>query len=45
MLCKPFLVALGQPTDVAHTSAHYAQVQHLGDDDDDDDDDDACIVD
>lgn len=30
VLCEPLLLALGQPADVAYTSAHYAQVQSLG---------------
>ncbi|CAK9098112.1 unnamed protein product [Durusdinium trenchii] len=30
VLCEPLLLALGQPADVAYTSAHYAQVQLLG---------------
>ena len=30
VLCQPLLIALGQPADVAYTSARYAQVQWLG---------------
>lgn len=30
VLCQPLLIALGQPADVAYTSARYAQVQLLG---------------
>lgn len=31
LLCRPLLVALGQPADVAYTSARYAQAQCRGD--------------